>query len=85
MTNTLSIALAQLNPTVGDVDGNVARLLAARDEAAKQGADLVVSTELFVVGYPPEDQDYGAGTSPKPVGATGLRPTCTTAGRMKQN
>ncbi len=55
MTNTLSIALAQLNPTVGDVDGNVARLLAARDEAARQGADLVVSTELFVVGYPPED------------------------------
>jgi NAD+ synthase len=55
MTETLVIALAQLNPSVGDVDGNVAKLLAARDEAAKQGADLVVSTELFVVGYPPED------------------------------
>ena len=55
MTDTLAIALAQLNPTVGDVDGNVAKLLAARDEAAKQGADLVVTTELYVIGYPPED------------------------------
>ncbi len=34
MTETLTIALAQLNPTVGDVDGNAERLLAARDEAA---------------------------------------------------
>jgi NAD+ synthase len=55
MTKTLDIALAQINPTVGDVDGNVARILAARDEAAGQGADLVVFPELVVVGYPPED------------------------------
>ncbi len=55
MTDTLTIALAQLNPTVGDVDGNVARLLAAREEAAKGGADLVVCAELAVIGYPPED------------------------------
>ncbi|MFQ5783510.1 MAG: NAD+ synthase [Alphaproteobacteria bacterium] len=55
MTDTLAIALAQINPTVGDVDGNVARLLAVRDEAAEGGADLVVFPELVVVGYPPED------------------------------
>ena len=55
MTDTLSIALAQLNPTVGDVDGNVARVIAARDEAARGGADLVVCSELAVIGYPPED------------------------------
>ncbi len=55
MTETLIIALAQLNPTVGDVDGNVDRLLAARDEAAAGGADLVVYSELVLIGYPPED------------------------------
>ncbi len=55
MTDTLAIALAQINPTVGDVGGNVARLRAARDEAANRGADLVVAGELAVSGYPPED------------------------------
>jgi NAD+ synthase len=55
MTDRLTIALAQLNPVVGDVEGNVARLLAARDEAAAGGADLVVYTELALIGYPPED------------------------------
>ena len=52
---TLSIALAQLNPTVGDVAGNLARVRRARDRAAELGADLVVFSELVLVGYPPED------------------------------
>jgi NAD+ synthase len=51
----LSIALAQLNPTVGDIDGNLARLRSARDRAAAAGADLVVFSELALIGYPPED------------------------------
>jgi NAD+ synthase len=51
----LKIALAQLNPVVGDLDGNAAMLLAARKAAAQQGADLVVLSELFITGYPPED------------------------------
>ena len=55
MTETLAIALAQINPTVGDVPGNVARIGAARAEAAKAGAQLVVASELVVAGYPPED------------------------------
>ncbi len=55
MTDTLRIALAQLNPAVGDVDGNVAKLLAARGEAAEAGADLMVASELVIDGYPPED------------------------------
>ena len=55
MTDRLTIALAQLNPVVGDVEGNGARLLAARDEAAAGGADLVVFSELVLIGYPPED------------------------------
>jgi NAD+ synthase len=55
MTDRLAIALAQINPVVGDLDGNLARLRAARKEAAAAGADLVVATELCISGYPPED------------------------------
>lgn len=51
----MKIALAQLNPTVGDISGNIARARAARRQAAAMGADLVVYPELFVSGYPPED------------------------------
>jgi len=51
----LVIALAQLNPIVGHVAGNLARVREARDAAARQGADLVVFSELVLVGYPPED------------------------------
>ncbi len=53
MTDTLVIALAQLNAVVGDLDANAAAILAARDAAT--GADLLVTPELSVVGYPPED------------------------------
>ncbi|MFN3233150.1 MAG: NAD+ synthase [Alphaproteobacteria bacterium] len=55
MTDTLNIALAQLNPVVGDVAGNMAAVRAARTEAAGMGADLVVFSELVLNGYPPED------------------------------
>ncbi len=53
--NTLRIAVAQLNPTVGDVAGNLAKAREARADAARQGADLLLLTELFISGYPPED------------------------------
>jgi NAD+ synthase len=52
---TLTIALAQANPTVGDVSGNLALVRRMRDDAAASGADLVVFPELVLVGYPPED------------------------------
>ncbi|WP_428409965.1 NAD+ synthase [Hyphococcus sp.] len=55
MTQSLAIALCQIAPVVGDIDGNVARILKARQEAAAQGADLAVFCELVVSGYPPED------------------------------
>ncbi len=55
MTDRLSIALAQINPTVGDLPGNLARLRAARAAAAEAGADLLVGPELCLSGYPPED------------------------------
>src|SRR5437762_9613092 len=51
----LAIALAQLNPTVGDVAGNAEKVRRARATAAGQGADLVIFPELFISGYPPED------------------------------
>src|SRR5215207_4859990 len=53
--DTLKIALAQLNPTVGDVAGNTDKVRRARDQAATMGADVVAFPELFIAGYPPED------------------------------
>jgi NAD+ synthase len=55
MTHELKIALAQLNPTVGDIGRNVALLREARAIAAEKGADLVLYGELVLSGYPPED------------------------------
>ncbi|PCI38701.1 MAG: NAD+ synthase [Rhodospirillaceae bacterium] len=55
MTDRLTIALAQLNPCVGDVVANADLVRAARADAAKQGADLVMTGELIISGYPPED------------------------------
>ena len=55
MTDRLSIAVAQINPTVGDIAGNVALIEKYAADAHALGADLVVATELAVSGYPPED------------------------------
>ena len=54
-TDALAVALAQVNPSVGDLAGNVALVRRARAEGAAAGADLVVLPELVIVGYPPED------------------------------
>jgi len=53
MTDRLTIALAQLNPIMGDIPGNLAKARAARAQAAN--ADLILFTELFITAYPPED------------------------------
>ena len=55
MTDHLKIALAQANPTLGDIAGNVTLARAFREEAEAFGADIVVYPELFLTGYPPED------------------------------
>jgi len=55
MSDTLKIALAQIDPTVGDVTANLALIRRARAEAARLGADLVVTPEFSIGGYPPED------------------------------
>ncbi len=51
----MKIALAQINPTVGDLAGNQAKILAAYRRGAEAGADIVVAPELAVTGYPPRD------------------------------
>ncbi len=55
MTATLNIGLAQIDPTVGDVAGNLELIIAAHAKGAKAGCDLVVCPELVMSGYPPED------------------------------
>ncbi|MBF0594440.1 MAG: NAD+ synthase [Candidatus Omnitrophica bacterium] len=52
---SLRIALAQINTTVGDLDGNVRKVLDSCAAARERGADLVVFPELTTTGYPPED------------------------------
>ncbi len=53
--DTLRVATAQLNPVLGDIKGNIAKAREAWSEAYRHGADIVLFTELFVAGYPPED------------------------------
>ena len=64
----LRLALAQVDPTVGDIDGNVAQALRWIRHAADQGAHLVAFPEMFLTGYPVED--------------LALRPSFVTASRM---
>ncbi|MBY0339655.1 MAG: NAD+ synthase [Rhodocyclaceae bacterium] len=53
--NSLKIAIAQINCTVGDLAGNARRIAAAAREAKQQGADVLLTPELALCGYPPED------------------------------
>ncbi len=55
MTKTLKILAAQLNPVVGDISGNLELAKKTVADAVEQGADLVVFSELFILGYPAED------------------------------
>ena len=52
---TLRIALAQMNPTVGDIKKNARTIISYIEKAKKAAADLVVFPELALTGYPPED------------------------------
>ena len=52
---TIRIALAQINPTVGDFAGNTAKIISSIERAREIGADIVAVPELSLPGYPPED------------------------------
>ncbi|MEI6724683.1 MAG: nitrilase-related carbon-nitrogen hydrolase, partial [Actinomycetes bacterium] len=51
----MKIALLQIDPTVGDLEGNAGLLAEAAGEAARAGAELAVASELCLLGYPPRD------------------------------
>ncbi|MPY95137.1 MAG: NAD+ synthase, partial [Acidimicrobiia bacterium] len=51
----LRIALCQVNTTVGDLEANVDRVVAAQREVSDAGCDIAVFPELSLAGYPPED------------------------------
>jgi NAD+ synthase (glutamine-hydrolysing) len=51
----MKIALAQLNPTIGDLKGNAAQILKTAQELAPQGVNLLLTPELSLCGYPPRD------------------------------
>ena len=55
MSKKLRILVAQLNPVVGDIRGNLELARGALAEGKAEGADLVVLSELFILGYPAED------------------------------
>ena len=61
----LPIAIAQENFTVGDIDGNLARVLALAARAREQGAAMVVFPELALTGYPPEDLLFRPSLQPR--------------------
>ena len=52
---TLRVALAQINPTVGDLPGNAGKIIECMERAAELGASIVAFPELALTGYPPED------------------------------
>jgi len=52
---SVRVALAQINSTVGDLDGNTARIIEGIDQAVASGADIILFPELAISGYPPED------------------------------
>jgi NAD+ synthase (glutamine-hydrolysing) len=51
----MKIGFAQINPTVGDLQGNFEKIVKAYDQLADAGADIVIAPELAVPGYPPQD------------------------------
>src|SRR5580700_9455973 len=51
----MRVLVAQLNPIVGDLEGNTHKIIQTLDRARAQGVDIVLFSELTLCGYPPED------------------------------
>lgn len=52
---TVKLAIAQLNPIVGDLEGNAQQIILAAQQAHQQGAEVLITPELGLCGYPPRD------------------------------
>src|SRR5256885_16088117 len=70
----MKLALAQVDPIVGDLEGNRELILARIEEAKTAGADLVLLPELAVTGYPPEDLLLRPAFPPPPPPSPGPTP-----------
>jgi NAD+ synthase (glutamine-hydrolysing) len=57
----MRVGFAQINTTVGDIETNARKILAAYQEASQQGAQLVITPELALTGYPPQDLVFKSG------------------------
>ena len=51
----MKVSIAQLNPIVGDIDGNRSKIIDTLSQCSQTSSDLVIFPELFLVGYPPKD------------------------------
>ena len=71
--STLRIVLAQLNFTVGDIEGNCEKMLSALLQARAEQADCVVFSELATIGYPPEDLLYRSHVFERKIGRASCR------------
>src|SRR5712692_8878329 len=65
----MKIGFAQLNPTVGDLHGNFEKIVNAYDRLAAAGADLVLTPELAITGYPPQDLVFKSRFVPETLAA----------------
>ncbi len=65
----VKIGIAQINTTVGDFEGNIARILAAADDLERRGAEIVVTPELSLTGYPPQDLLFKSDFVPRNLAA----------------
>lgn len=61
----MQVGFAQINTTVGDIETNARKILAAYREASQQGAQLVITPELALTGYPPQDLVFKSGFVPQ--------------------
>ncbi|HOL55880.1 MAG TPA: nitrilase-related carbon-nitrogen hydrolase, partial [bacterium] len=54
----MKIAIAQINPTVGDIEGNLEKILSKIKKAEDLSSDIIIFSELSLIGYPPRDLLY---------------------------
>src|SRR5256885_8266789 len=76
------VSLAQINPTVGDIEGNTRRIVDGLAQARALGADLVAFPELAITGYPPEDLLFKSASSRSEEHTSELQSPCNLVCRL---